>query len=299
MKFFVSMLAAGRMQLRIYDLIGPSRLGMIDAASVQAELDKHPGATTIEVRINSRGGSGFDGLAIYNILKAHPARKEVIVDGVAASAASLIAMAGDSIKMPKNALMMVHEPGVSIDGGKAALEKALSMIDAVTASAADVYAAKTGRPVAEIRDLMAKETWMSGEQAVAAGFADTIDAELSLSAAVADDAAGLFLHAPPETAALIALAAVEAPEPQAVSEDALLRAEKERAQDLVTLANLSGTPKLAVDWIRDGTTLQQARLACRDAICLSRGPTVDLWSDGAGEKPKAEAFTVGSLAIFS
>ena len=160
----------------VYDEISPWG---VDAQQFARDLATIT-AKTINLRVNSPGGSVFDGTAIYNALKAHPAKVVTYVDGVAASIASIIALAGDEVRMASNAYFMVHNPwGVAIGDGEE-LRKMAAILDKITVVMAGTYAAKCGKPKAEVLDLMNAETWFTAEEALAAGFVDVIE----------DDAAG-------------------------------------------------------------------------------------------------------------
>ena len=115
----------------------------ISAKNVVKQLASMKGVTQINVRINSFGGSVADGLAIVSALKRHPARKIVIVDGVAVSAGSLIAMAGDEIHMAVGSLMMIHAPWSGAMGNATEMRKAADVLDKIANSMVDVYVAKT------------------------------------------------------------------------------------------------------------------------------------------------------------
>ena len=130
----------------------------------------------ITIRINSVGGDLYTGMAIYTQLKGLSGEKTVIIDGIAASAASLIAMAGDKIKIPAGSLMMIHDPLVYLwdTYNKNALKEVIKMLDAAAQSSAETYAAKTKLEVGDIRSMMNKETWLTGREAVEKGFADEI-----------------------------------------------------------------------------------------------------------------------------
>src|SRR5512143_723318 len=107
----VKLAAEGEGEILIYDLIGSDWYGDGSSAKGMADALKALGdIARLDIRINSPGGSAWDGIAIYNVLRRHPAAKTVYVDGVALSAASLVAMAGDRIIMPQNAMMMIHDP---------------------------------------------------------------------------------------------------------------------------------------------------------------------------------------------
>jgi ATP-dependent Clp endopeptidase proteolytic subunit ClpP len=134
-------------------------------------------AKTINLRINSPGGSVFDGTAIFNALKAHPAKVVAHIDGVAASIASIIALAGDEVRMSPNAFFMIHNPwGFSI-GDAAEMRKMADVLDKIGGTLAKTYADKCGKPVSEVQDLMDSETWMTADEAKDAGFVDCIDGE--------------------------------------------------------------------------------------------------------------------------
>lgn len=153
------------------------------------ELAKYPNITEIRIYINSCGGSVFEGTAIYNQLRRHPARKVVTVDGFACSIASVIAMAGDEVIMPRNALIMVHNMAMGIYGNPAELRKAADDLDVINASGRNAYLAKAGDKLEEskLRDMMDKETWLTAEQCIELGLADRYadaDADMSNAAEV-------------------------------------------------------------------------------------------------------------------
>lgn len=131
-------------------------------------------ATTIKLAINSPGGAVFDALAIYNALRQHPAAVEVTVMGVAASAASLVAMAGDRIVMPENAFMMIHNPLNFAYGNADDLREMADVLDKIGDSLVGIYVARTGLPDDEVRALLDAETWLNADEAVAKGFADEL-----------------------------------------------------------------------------------------------------------------------------
>lgn len=131
-------------------------------------------APTVRVHINSRGGDVEEGVGIYNRLRAHGARIETYVDGIAASIASVIAMAGDVRVMYSSARMMVHDPWTLTIGGAEGLRKKADVLEKVRDQMVDIYANHTHRSKGDIKALMAAETWMSAEEAVLNGFADRV-----------------------------------------------------------------------------------------------------------------------------
>lgn len=168
--------APTRAELLIFGDIGESwSANSTQAADVVRQLGELPTSVrTILVRINSYGGSVADGLAIYNALLQHPARKTVHVDGVAASIASLIAMAGDETLMAETAMLMVHAPWGPATGNAAEHREFADRLDDYSRSMARAYARKTGRTEADMMELLqqGRDHWFSAEEAVAAGFAD-------------------------------------------------------------------------------------------------------------------------------
>lgn len=138
---------------------------------------------TLRLAINSPGGSVFDALAMYNALRQHPAQVEVTVMGVAASAASLVAMSGDRIVMPENTFMMIHNPLNFAFGNASDLREMADVLDKIGASLVATYAARTGQPEDMVRELLDAETWLNAEDAVALGFADEMQPALKVAAA--------------------------------------------------------------------------------------------------------------------
>lgn len=129
----------------------------------------------IIVHINSPGGEVWDGLAIYHALRDHPATIEVRVDGIAASAASFIAMAGDTIVMQRNAQMMIHDAIGFCVGNVTEMQKMVEVLDAASDNIADIYVQQAGGTVEQWRTAMREETWYSGPEALAAGLCDSVN----------------------------------------------------------------------------------------------------------------------------
>lgn len=159
--------------VEIYDEIG---VWGTDAASFSRSI-KDLDVEELEVRINSTGGDAFAGITIMNLLKDHPATVTVIVDGIAASAASVIAMGGDRIVMNRGSQLMIHEASGLCYGNAEDMRKTINALDVVSDSIADVYAARAGGTRAEWRDVMRAEQWYRAEEAVEAGLADEIQGE--------------------------------------------------------------------------------------------------------------------------
>lgn len=128
----------------------------------------------VNVEINSPGGDVFAGLAIYNGLRNSGKKVNVKVLGIAASAASLVAMAGDTIEMPENTFMMIHNPWTFAAGDAEDLREQADLLDKIGDSLASTYARRTGKSAEEIQTLLAAETWFTAQEAVDAGFATAV-----------------------------------------------------------------------------------------------------------------------------
>ena len=153
------------------------------------ELEKYPNAVQINLYINSYGGSVFEGTAIYNQLKRHPAHKTVYVDGFACSIASVIAMAGDEIVMPKNTMMMIHNAWMGAVGNAAELRKAADDLETINAAGRQAYLLKAGGKLDEgtLAAMMDAETWLTAEECIRYGLADRFaeeDADLDRKSVV-------------------------------------------------------------------------------------------------------------------
>lgn len=131
-------------------------------------------APTIDLRVNSPGGLVFDAVAIYTALKEHSARVDVRIEGIAASAASFIAQAGDTIAIAKPARMMIHDAQGFTMGGPAEHRDMLELLDDLSDMIAEIYADRAGGTVADWREPMKATTWYTAAAAVEAGLADTV-----------------------------------------------------------------------------------------------------------------------------
>lgn len=282
-----------------WDDSGVTSKAFIEAVRALGDLN------AITLRINSRGGSLFDGVAICNYLKSHKASVTVIVDGVAASAASVVAMAGDEVVMPVGAMMMVHDPISFAFGNSAEMRKAADDLDKIKEGFLGAYTAKTGMPREDVWDLLTAETWMTAEEAVAWGFADRVDAGLQVAACDrAALAAGLKVVAaelqaravPPAPAApepapeIPPAAAAAGPEPAPASEPPAPAPPEPAA--ILALCEEAKLPWLAIDAIRLKLSpdLVQARIgrvqAARDVCAAVRvEPTQALLQAAAAAEP--------------
>lgn len=160
----------------VWDDINPKKF--VDDLKSLGDLDE------IVVRINSEGGSVTAGNVIYNALKNHAAKVTTKVEGVAASMASVIAMAGDVVVMADNALMMIHDPWTYADGNAEQLRKIADVLDKAKETLITSYVSKTGLDRDVIAEMMASETWMTAGEAVQNGFADDVSESIDMAACV-------------------------------------------------------------------------------------------------------------------
>lgn len=147
----------------------------VSAKEFAQALDEIKNVGEIRVHINSPGGEVFEGIAIMNALRNHSAKVTTIVDGLAASAASFIAMAGDEVVMGQNAELMIHDAWGICIGNAADMSDMQGRLDHLSDNIASVYSGKAGTPVETWREAMRGETWYSAEEAVKAGLADRVE----------------------------------------------------------------------------------------------------------------------------
>ena len=158
-------------EISIYEEIG---MGGVTPAAFISELAALK-SLPITVRINSLGGSVFDGLAIYNLLRDHVGGVTIKIDGVAASMASVVAMAGTRVIMSESALMMIHNPNSEVAGEASDLRNMAGVLDQVKNSLVAAYQRKTNLPPNRLAAMMDAETWMSAADALELGFIDAIE----------------------------------------------------------------------------------------------------------------------------
>lgn len=187
------MLAGNTAEILLYDDIGA--LGGITAKVFAGELKRLGKIREINLRINSQGGDVFQAEAIYGALQRHPARVVVDVDGVAASAASFVAMVGDEIRISETGMIMIHRPYLITAGHADELRHKADTLDKMEASIRNVYATRTGNSPDDVAEMMDAETWMDATEAVRLGFADSTTAPIRVAACVDRDR---FRNAPPQ-----------------------------------------------------------------------------------------------------
>ncbi|MBL4543660.1 MAG: Clp protease ClpP [Rhodobacteraceae bacterium] len=283
-------------EVAIYDEIGAYG---VSAKGFLSELGALPEGTPVDLRLNSPGGSVFDAVAIHNALKRHEGTVTVWIDGIAASAASYIAMAGDEIVMPENAFLMIHDPAGLVMGTAEDMRAMAGTLDKIAAGMTRGYAGRSGKTEDEIAALMAAETWFSAAEALEAGLATQLAEPVRIAASF--DIAR-FRNAPPELqeavepvetadpdsaktgsdivedANDVAAPADATPRPEARDPDgtatdastgpdpATIRAEAiAHARAVVDLCRLAGQPQMAGRFLEEDASLDAVRAALLDA----------------------------------
>lgn len=156
----------------IYDVIDPYY--GVSAQYVAQRLEEIKGVDEIHLRILSPGGSVFEAVAMMSLLAARPERKKVFIDGLAASAAGFLAMAGDEILIADSAYIMVHNPWTVAAGNAIDLRKSADLLDEVGEKIVEVFVKKTGLDAETVREMLAEETWIDAASAVELGFAHSV-----------------------------------------------------------------------------------------------------------------------------
>ncbi|EFM8157674.1 Clp protease ClpP [Escherichia coli] len=184
---------ADALHVRIYDEIGGYG---VQASTLTDQISACGDVSEIHLCIHSPGGDIFQGLAIYNALKNHPAKKIVHIEGIAASMASFIAMCGDHIVMPANAMMMIHAPRGVTAGVSGDVRRFADLMDKLGDTMAETYAGRTGKSKQEITAMMEAETWMDGNECKANGFADEVISAITAMARIESKRIGDFSNMP-------------------------------------------------------------------------------------------------------
>jgi len=170
--------ADNSVEISIYDEIGDFGT----SAKEFIEEVKSVGDGDITLRINSVGGSVFDGLAIYNTLRSHSGFVNIKIEGLAASISTVIAMAGDSIEMSENGFFMIHNPFGKSAGEAGDMRKTADLLDKIKDEIMEIYSKRTNLTFGELSDMMDKETWLSSQEAMDMGFVDKITEPMKIAA---------------------------------------------------------------------------------------------------------------------
>ncbi|WP_017797574.1 head maturation protease, ClpP-related [Oceanobacillus kimchii] len=168
------------------------------ATTFKDDLDNLGDISTINLYINSPGGSVFEGIAIHNMLKRHKAQVNVYIDALAASIASVIAMAGDTIYMPKNSMLMIHNAWTIVAGNSADLRKQADDLDRISNSSKQSYLEKAGDKLSDekLQEMLDAETWLSADEAYVYGLCDVVQEENKMAASISQDLFAKYKNVP-------------------------------------------------------------------------------------------------------
>ena len=281
-------------EISIYDEIGAYG---VSAKAFLADLGKLPDKAPLTLRLNSPGGSVFDAVAIYNALQRHAGTVTVSIDGIAASAASYIAMAGDEIIMPENAFLMIHDPSGMVMGTAGDMRAMAEALEKIGASLNKGYAAKSGKSEKDIAALMAAETWFDAADALDMGFADTMSVPVRIAASFD---VSQFQNTPPEIIEAVKPAdksevsakatpfPAQAQKPDPVPDPISIRAEAMTyAKTVVDLCRLAGQPQMAASFLTAETSLDSIHKALIDAKAANE-PDISSTHPQPGPSPEAK-----------
>ena len=285
-KPYYTLRAAGgrKAELLIYDVIGFSWDQELTAQAIASDLKALGELDLIDVRINSPGGSAYEGLAIYNILKNHPAKVRTHNDGLAASAASIVLMAGDEIIVAENSTTMIHNGSICACGGVPDLERAIAELKVCNESLIGIYAARTGQKAEQVRDWLDAETYFSSADALAHKFATAISPNKAVAAKY--DAAKLKTLSPRVREAIAALGPVppvEEKPPMPTAAELKAQEEAKALADKIEADRLAAEKKAAADnaakaqeellakATADGIAAENTRVTKIRALCATAG----------------------------
>lgn len=269
-------------EIFIFDEIG---FFGIDASSMRFQLERIPKDKIVNVRINSPGGDVFQALAIYNMLIDRLVT--VQVDGIAASAASIVAMAGDPVVMPENAMLMIHNPFAVVQGDSDDMRSMAEALDKVKNGLISTYARKSGMDDDKLWQMLDAETWLTAAEAVELGLADEVKPAMRMAAQfdignLPSNVKELFMSKDktPETQP-------QATQPESVNAPSSTAANVVNiadVQNIIQACNKAGFPALAARAIAANTSVQDLanlideakaiKSACTIAMCAS---SADVW----------------------
>jgi ATP-dependent Clp protease, protease subunit len=271
-------------EIVIYDEIGAFG---IPAKAFLDELKALGPVAELTVRINSPGGSVFDGVAIYNALKRHDAVITVWIDGIAASIASMIAMAGDEVVMPENAMLVLHDPSGLVAGTASDMRAMAEALDRMKAGMVAAYRDKSGRDDAEIEALLRDETWLSAQEAVALSLADRVDEPVRMAARFD---LSRFRNPPPQLVAMTPNASPqedEMPDPEKKGTSRAAPAvDVEQAPDAQAESGPGGTPPSQSEPGTDRTD---------EVHSPDHQPTADPGASAAAAQPSAQVIDLDTV----
>lgn len=271
----------------------------VSAKRVVDEIKAVPEGEALDVVINSPGGSVFEGMAIYHALCGHKGERNVEIHGLAASMASVIAMAGTTIKIGEGGMVMVHDPLCSLFGNAEELRKEADVLDKIRDSIVNIYHRVTGKSKDDLKKMMAEETWLTADEAVAQGFAkEKINGSSEQNVATARFAAvaATFAKAPEAAQRLFAFKPVapkEVPKPEAETKTQaqIIAEERKRVLDINALA-FEGFE--VTGFIDSGASVETVKAAAYPVLTAKLGEVKEKLTE-AGKSGKVPAEVLALL----
>lgn len=178
-----------------YDVVGGDWMGGVTDSDFKKSLDEMEGRD-VQIHVNSPGGDVWAGLAIHNFIESYPGKTTVVVDALAASAASYFPMAADEILMHENSLMMIHAPMTLAFGNSEEMMRTADVLDKHAAAMSKAYEKRSGKTAQEIDEIFNAEVWYTAEEAVQAGFADRVLTKQTTATASINNKIFNFKHLP-------------------------------------------------------------------------------------------------------
>ena len=269
----------------IYDLIGESSLFLdqFSAKDLRMAIENAGNIEELNVHYNSFGGNPLQGIAMYNVLKNSGKKINSIIDGIAASAATMPVMAGDVIEMKTGSLMFIHMPSMFSSGTVEDMKKSIEQLEATTEAAIDVYESKSGKSRVSISKMMKDETWLSATEAKNEGFADVVSGDKSMAMTATpqmlDNVKGR-MNIPESVMSLVEMK-TNTPTPTTKKEEPTMADSKpETKPESITMSvsdyeKLRGNQKPEVDEVQmatdDAVKAERQRVANIHAVCMKAG----------------------------
>lgn len=263
-------------------------------ADVVISLAQIDDDSDLVVRLNSGGGIATEGAAIHALLARRAGRTDIVVEGIAASAASLIAMAGKKVTMADGSIMMIHDPSGVTFGTSEDHAKSIEGLEALATAYARVYAAKSGSTPKECRDIMKRETWLTATEAVEQGFADAAGEDAADIVAAFDYR--IYANAPKR---LVALARKNGWAHEAASREAAKSAAQPRRQEETSMTDKERADALAAELETLKAKQVDPAKAAQDAIAADRERRSSILAldEAKGREALAETLFATALSV--
>ena len=247
-------------EIAIYDEIG---FWGVTAKQFINDFKRIPADARVSLRINSPGGDVFDSLAIHNVIKRHAGEVTGTIDGIAASGASIIAMAAKHLSMPENTFMMIHNSSGLALGNAEDMRDLADILEKIDSGLVATYVARTGQTPEKIAEMLSDETWLTAKEAKDLGFADEVLAPVAIAARASFNR---FKNLPESLKEAAGICSVPSQAITASLSAEDIRAEAEKnARDIVALCTKAGVPEAATNFLDKGLKPDEVKAKLADA----------------------------------